>query len=194
MSFLDDLTQPEIVERAKRLLLEGRDQEFLEFTEAAVEQLPNDPELRLLYATALLSYRPDEVAWEAATAIKLDPDNPWRLVRAASILFNRGEVDAARSYVARASQLVPEDFEFGPELANLGGLIAAKDGQDAMAEEGLRAALEAEPDRPDFARDLAMFLADRDRMPEARTIINEALRLTPRDRDLNQLRYRLAGD
>lgn len=190
---MEHLSQPEIVERAKRLLLEGRDDEFLAFTEEAVESMPEDPEIRLLYATALLPFRPDNVAWEAATAIKLDPDNPWRLVRAASLLFHRGEIDAARSYVGRAAQLAPSGFEFAPELAHLGGRIAAIDGDRDLAEESLRAALEAEPDRPEFARDLAQFLCDQDRCDEARDVVDSSLSVNPRDRELNQLRHRLAG-
>jgi hypothetical protein len=43
-----DLTQPETVEHAKRLLAEGRYEEHLDFLEEAIEQFPQDSEIRLL--------------------------------------------------------------------------------------------------------------------------------------------------
>ncbi len=76
-----DLTLSETVERAEQLLLDGRDAENLEFLEDAIERFPQDPEVRLLYGTALVPFRPEEAPWQLATAIKLDMDNPWRLTR-----------------------------------------------------------------------------------------------------------------
>lgn len=182
-----DLTQPETVEWAKVLLLQQRYDEYLEFLEEAVERFPNDPEVRIHYATALISSRPDEVAFQAATAIQLEPDNPWRLVRAASLLFSVEEFDAARDYVGHALRHIPVGFEFAPELANLGGKLAAQTGNDEIAEEGLSAALEEEPDRPIFAYDLARFLADHGRDAEALAILEKALRSSPEDQKLLQL-------
>jgi Flp pilus assembly protein TadD len=181
------LTQPEIVERGRRLQLERRSDEFFEFTSGAVEQFPDDPEIRIMYAVALVDHRPGEAPWQAGLAIKMEPDNPWRVVRAASLLFHLGEIDAARDYVRHAVQLAPEDFEFAPELANLGGMIAALDGDDQTAEHALRAALDAEPGRPDFARDLVRFLADRERLAEARAVLEQALKADPEDRALLEL-------
>ncbi len=105
-----DLTLSETVERAQRLLLGGRDAENLEFLENAIERFPQDPEVRLLYGTALVPFRPEEAPWQLATAIKLDMDNPWRLTRAACLLLDLGEVEASRSYAARAVQFAPEKF------------------------------------------------------------------------------------
>jgi tetratricopeptide (TPR) repeat protein len=186
-----DLTQPETVEWAKVLLLEERYEEYLEFLEEAVELFPDDPEVRIHYATALIASRPDEVALQAGKAIQLEPNNPWRLVRAASLLYDVEEFDAARSYVVHAAQHIPVGFEFAPELSNLGGNLAAQTGGDEFAEEALSAALEEEPDRRRFARDLAQFLADRERTTEALKILDEALRRNPQDSKLIQLRDEL---
>ena len=174
-----DLTQPETVERAKALLLEKRYEEYLEFLEDAVMEYPEDPEIRIHYATALIASRPSEVAYEATTAIQLEPGNPWRLARAASLLFAVSEFDTSREYVGRALKHMPPGFEFAPELANLGGKLAAQTGNDQIAEEGLSAALEEEPDRSLFAYDLASFLAERGRATEALAILDEGLRRTP---------------
>lgn len=186
--------QAETVEYAKRLRAEGDHAENLHFLQDAITRFPDDPEVRIQYATALLPFRPDEAPWQAATAIDLDPGNPWRLVRAASLLYHMRELEAARAYVARAADLAPEDFEFGPELANLGGKLAALVGHDAVAEEALRAALDAEPHRSDFGGDLASFLLERDRSIEARAILEQALRVTPADERLRRLHDQLESE
>jgi tetratricopeptide (TPR) repeat protein len=104
---------------------------------------------------------------------------PTRLTRAAGLLFNLGEVEAAKSYTARAIQFAPPNFLFEAELKNLGGKLAALEGDMSLAEEGLRAANEAEPDRDAFARDLATFLVDQNRTAEALEVVDRALSLPP---------------
>jgi Flp pilus assembly protein TadD len=104
-STVTKLTQSETIERARRFLREGRDAENLEFLESAVARYPQDPEIRLLYATALVPFRPDKAPWQVATAIELDKNDPWRLTRAASLMFHLGELEASRSYAARAAEL-----------------------------------------------------------------------------------------
>lgn len=170
-----DLTRHEIVDRARRLLDQGADEESLRLLRDAIEQFPDDPEIRLLYGTALVPSHPEDAPWQLATAIKLDPDDPWRLTRAASLLYYLGQTHAARSYAARAVRLAPTDFVLAPDLTNLGGKLSALEGDHALAEEAFKAAVEACPDRPDFAYDLANFLVERERSAEARSVIEEAL-------------------
>jgi len=194
-----DLTLSETVERAEQLLLDERDAENLKFVEDAIERFPQDPEVRLLYGTALVPFRPEEAPWQLATAIKLDMDNPWRLTRAACLLFDLGEVEASRSYAARAVQFAPDKFSLEAVLTNLGGRLAALQGDDALAEEALRAAVESEPLRASYARDLARFLADQERPAEALDVIDRALRLTsttsyPRDYGDRQRLLQLRGE
>jgi Flp pilus assembly protein TadD len=182
-----------IIRESYRLLSEDRDREAVALLEAAMRRFPSDPEIRLTYATGLLALRPEDAPWQFAKAIELDPQDPVRLTRAAVMLFHLGELSAARSYGARAAKLVPPDFVFAPELANLGGLLAALDGDDALAEDGLRAAVEAEPNRESFARDLAKFLAERHRTEEALKVVDDALELTGDREKLERLRSELAS-
>lgn len=82
----------EAIHRGGRLLSEARDEENVEFLEEATQRFPDNAELQLLYATALLPFRPDDVASEAAKAVILSPDDPVILVRAASLMLNRDQV------------------------------------------------------------------------------------------------------
>jgi Flp pilus assembly protein TadD len=107
------------IEHAKRLLASRRYDEFLAFTERALARFPNDPEIRLLYATAIMSSRPDEAAWEAATAVSLDKENPNLAFRAAHVLFACGQYDAAETYAAHVRSIAPPDFIFTAELNQL---------------------------------------------------------------------------
>ncbi len=181
------------IEQSKRLLVGRRDAENLQLLESTIQRFPDDPEVRLLYATALVPFRPNEAPWQAATAIQLDPDSPSRLTRAASLMFYLGELEAARSYTARASRLAPEDFELEADLTNIAGVIAAACGDDALAERALTEATEAEPQREVFARDLATFLADRGRLAEALDAIDRALTRVGDTTQLSRLRADLVS-
>jgi Flp pilus assembly protein TadD len=119
----------ETTERAHELLRRGEQAEFLSFTETAIERFPHDAELRLMYATALMPFRPNEVAWQAATAVSFDTDDPGYLTRAARLLPFCGEIEAAESYIARANEFAPPDFLFANELADLKVRVAELRGQ-----------------------------------------------------------------
>jgi Flp pilus assembly protein TadD len=182
------------VQTAHALLMEGRAEEFLTFSEGAVELFPSDPELRLMYALALVPVDREKARWEAARAIKLDTNDPGRLVRTARLMLNLGEVEAARSYATRAAQFAPEDFVFAPELNAVGGILAAIAGEFELAEDALRAAHAAEPDRETFARDLARFLRERRRPNEALAVIDEAIAAGADANDLEVIRKEIAAD
>lgn len=187
------LTRQSVIRRAQRLLADGRDAENLQLLERAVTRFPEDPEIRLLYATALVPFRPGEAPWQAATAIQLDPDSPSRLTRAASLLFHLGELAPAKSYAARASWLAPDDFKLEAGLSNVVGMIAAVQGDDALAERALREAAESEPQHDVYARDLATFLAERNRTADAISVIDRAIALARDSRKLNALRTKLVS-
>jgi Flp pilus assembly protein TadD len=170
------------IDRGRRLLATRQEQEAFEYLQVAVQRFPKDPEIRLLYASILLAFQLDEVAGEAAKAVELAPNDPVILVRAAHLLLNRGDVEAARSCAARANDLVQPGFVLMSALVNLNGRLAALDGEDDLAEENLRSAMENEPSYSSFAVELARFLARRDRVPEAVAVINEALKHA-RDKD-----------
>ena len=183
----------EAIEKAQRLLGNRQFEEALAFLQVVVEQFPDDPEIRLLYATSLLAVPNADVAGEIIKAIGLDLDDPVRLIRAAAMLFDLGELSVARSYAEHAAKRAPVDFIFLPELTNLAGRLEALQGDDALAEEALRAAVEVGPRREAFARDLAVFLAARGRMQEAIATIDTALSLTSEIEELERLREKIVA-
>jgi len=182
------------IDQSRKFLLSGQHQENFELLQETVQRFPKDPEIRLLYATVLLEYQPDHVAAEAAKAAELGPDNPRILVRAAQLLFDRGEVETARSCVARANELAPSGFVLKSGLINLNGLIAAFDGEHGLAEARLRAALECEPSHGPFAIDLARYLVSRDRRSEAVEIIDQTLTHTSQPENLERVRDEIVRD
>lgn len=180
-------------DRSRKLLLAGQHQENFEFLDEAVRQFPDDPEIRLLYATTLLEYRPDGVAAEAAKAAELGSDNPKILVRAAHLMLDRGDVDSARAAAERANKLAPPEFVLMADLVNLLGLLAALDGEDNLAEENLRSALRRQPDNGPFAIDLARHLVSTGRPEEAIDVIDQTLNRTDRRENLERVRAEIAG-
>jgi predicted Zn-dependent protease len=108
------------VERVHRLLVQERYDELLSVTAPAVERFPTDPELGLMHATALFWSRPEEAAGQLATAVSLDKNNPWLVVRAANLLLGLGELDAVEAYLDHAESLDGSDeAELVGEIAYL---------------------------------------------------------------------------
>lgn len=176
------------VKRARKLHISGHPEETFEFLEKAVQQFPEDPEIRLLYATILLVFRPEDVAAEASKAVDLGPNDPLILVRAGHLMLDRGDHEGARSCAARANELAPPDFVLKSGLISLNGLLAARDGEDDLAEERLRLAVKEDPLYSNFAVHLAKFLASRDRQDEAVAVIDQALQRAKQKSDLERLR------
>lgn len=188
------LELPVVIEQGRRLLAAEREQRAYEYLEKWIQRFPDDPDLRLLWATSLSEVRPQEAVPEVVKAIEMDPDEPIRLTRAAGIAFTMGDVETARSYATRAKELAPSNFPLQANLLNLDSHFAALEGKDELAEKGFRLAIEQEPDGETFAVDLCQFLADRDRRPEALEVIDEALPHSRRRESLERLRGELLGE
>jgi tetratricopeptide (TPR) repeat protein len=182
------------IKQGQELLASQRRQEALDFLDEAVQQFPDDPEIRLLHASILLAFRPKDVAAEATKAVELGPDDAVILVRAAYLLLGRGEAEVARSHVGRAKELVTPEFLFYPELLSLEGRLAALDGDDDLAEERMRLAFEREPSGEMLAFELAKFLADRERHGEALEVIGHGLNHAKGGAELERLRSELVDD
>jgi tetratricopeptide (TPR) repeat protein len=176
------------IQRGRQLHVEGKDEENLAFLAEAIQQFPKSGELRLLYGTAILVSQPEVGLSEIEKATEIDSSDPVLLTRAARLMFSMKQFDHARAYFKRASALAPQDFIFGPELLNLKSNFAAIDGEDARAEEGLRLAMELEPNMEVLALDLAKFLSDRGRRKEALEVIAEALQRAKETKYLKRLR------
>ena len=179
------------IERGRRLLLSGEHRGALKFLEEAVQEFPEDAELRLLYATILLEFRINEVATEASRAAELGSDDPIILVRAGGFLLNRGALDAARSCFERAREMAGPDFLLMPGLLNREGLLGILDRNFELAEEKLSAAVKSEPTSESFANDLARLLASRGRLAEAVEVVDQALPMVKEKDDLERLRSKL---
>jgi tetratricopeptide (TPR) repeat protein len=177
------------IAHSRRFLAEGRHEENLQYLEGGVaERFSDDAEIRLLYGTVLLGPRPKAGLLEISKAIELDPSDPEKLTRAAHIMYDMKQFGQARTYMNRAKELAPEEFVLGPELLALESNFAALDGNDKLAEEGLRSAVEREPKMGGLAVDLARFLANRGRREEALGVIDEALKRTEDAKYLKRLR------
>jgi Flp pilus assembly protein TadD len=173
---------------------EQNPEEALGFLEEAVQRFPEDPEIRLLYAGILLAFRSEDVAAEAAKAIELGPDDPIILVRAGHLLLDRGDRETAQSCADRANELAPPDFILMAGLDNLTGSLAAFAGEDGLAEEKLRAAVAGEPDYDQWARHLAVFLAERGRLQEGAEVLDEALKHVKKKDKIKRMRDRMAAE
>lgn len=181
------------IDEGRKLLAEQREQEAFEFLKEAVQQFPKDAEVRLLYASILAAFQPDDVAAEAAKAVELAPSDPVILVRAAHLVLDREDLETAHSYAARANEVAEPDFVLMSGLINLNGRLAARNGEDELAEEKLRSAVERDPSFAAFAMDLAKFLAARNRQAEAVGVLDEALKHGKYMDDLKRLRTEIGA-
>ena len=170
-----------------------KDQQALEFLEETVQRFPEDAEMRLMYASALLMFRPEDVLSELEKSVELSPDDPVILVRAGNQLLNEGHIEAARSCAARASELASPDFILRSGLVSLEGRLAAIDGKDDLAEEKLRRAATEDPDYSSFPINLARFLNERDRQTEAIAVVDHALANCRVKNGLKELREEILG-
>jgi tetratricopeptide (TPR) repeat protein len=182
------------VVRGRQFVFAGDDRATLEFLEDAVQRFPEDPEIRVLLASVLLEFRPDEVVSQTAKAVELGADDPVIQVRAGHLLLGRGETDAARACAKRARELAGPDFVLMAGLEGLEGKIASLDGEYVLAEELFRSAVDREPEYSTYPVDLARFLANRDRAAEALTVIDESLKQVKEKDDLERMRRDIAGE
>lgn len=179
----------EAIERASRLFGARDSQDAFEFLERAIQEFPDDPRLRVLYASILVGFRMDDVGKEAAKAAELGSDDPGVLVRAGSLLLFARQWDALRSCVARANEIVEPGFVLRSGLDNLNGILAGKDREFERAEELLRSATEQDQMH---AIDFAKFLGWRKRDAEALEVIDEALKHARYKFSLERLRTEIA--
>jgi Flp pilus assembly protein TadD len=105
------------VEKAQKLLMAGKTKEVFDFLVPAVDKHPNDPELRLLYATMLMEFRPDEVGTEALKALAIGPDDPIFLTRIALVRAREGKDEVAEARYRSAVLDEPENTPFAVDLA-----------------------------------------------------------------------------
>lgn len=166
---------------------------FAKRMRALTAEHPDDAYVRLYHGIALekeAETHPEAIR-EIKLAVELQPENPDHLTLAASHLYDLGELDVAREYVRRASELPAWSASpYAAQLAEVAGKIAADDGDDDRARKLLAAAVEGEPDDRYHARSYARFLSDRGEHGEARTVAQAGLAYHPEDEPLRDLRFR----
>jgi Flp pilus assembly protein TadD len=182
-----------VIDQGRRLLAAQQEQEAHNFLKEAVERFPDDPELRVLYASILAAFQPEDAAVEVATAVELSSDDPVILVRAAHLMLDRREFEAARSFAARANEAAEPGFVLMSGLINLNGRLAALNGEDELAEEKFRSAIECDPSFAAFSMDLAKFLTFRNRKSEALAVLDEAIEQGKYTDDLERLRVKIVN-
>ena len=183
------------IAKGRELRKLGRDpDQASQFLEEAIQRFPEDPELRLLNASVLTALRPDDVIAEAAKAVELAPNDLGTLVRAGHLLLSNGDREAARSCAVRAEELAEPDFVLLGGLDNLRGLLAAFRGQDRLAEQLLGSAVDREPTNGPFAKNLAVFLAERGRLQEGVEVLDKALKHVKKKDELERMRSRMAAE
>lgn len=164
---------------------------------AAAERASRDaPDMLLCLAGVTLSRRNDERALDdgleyVARAVALAPDDPAVLMRAASVRFDCGEVDAAWELALRAAALAKPHFVLGSNLLHLLGCILLVRGERDAAREALATAFEADPADLGHGRVLAEVYAEDGEREKALDVISIALEHRPDDADLIELRRRL---
>jgi predicted Zn-dependent protease len=181
----------EVLVRARALRSEGLDEESERVLRAALSRFPDDPEIHLETAVAILVSAPGEAAELIRRAIQLAPDDPWKLTRSASLMIGLAEYDDARAFVKRALKLRPTDFEYAANLLHLIGVLAWQKGNDELAQSSLETAFEDEPQTPAHGRVLAEFYASQGRPVDALRVLAEARRHRPDEPSLKQLEARL---
>jgi len=163
----------------------GAQDERLSFTERAVQRFPHDAGVRLEYATALAGAGDDRARGEALQYVALEhADDTRRLARAADLLLELGEVEAARSCVERAISIGPSGWTAVVvinKLNHMRGLIAIKDDDREQAESFLYLAHNGDPGNEFIARDLAVLLISNpaDGLGRAIAVVDRTLTTAP---------------
>jgi len=183
----------ETLARSIELTRAGRHEEHLVLMRAALARYPGELEVVIRAAGAYVVDAPEEAAELAREAVKLAPEDPATLTRAASVMFYLGRLEEARELLIRAVARADEDFVLAFDLAYLSGQLALAGGDEDKAEELLQLAFDNQPETPGHGFALAGLLDHRGEYERALEVVEEALRHRPGDQFLEELRVRLRG-
>jgi tetratricopeptide (TPR) repeat protein len=193
-SITDVSARDDIIRQGDQLYDQGRLDEREALLRQAMTRFADDPEICLRAALAVR--RSDDYlarSW-ARHAAELAPDDPATLFRAARILFDSGDFDPSMALAQEAFKFMAAQEEAGNpfplagDLIHLfGRLLIETGGDQTAAEDLLRTAYEVDPDEPDHARQLTLFLLDRGRTDDATSFVRAALRDRPDDPLLREI-------
>jgi|GEM_PF-3237156 len=190
----DDLAIEDLVAHAEDALHDSTDPELAEWIlRQAERRAPEDPDVQLGLADALVASDSPEAYEQIRRAATLAAGDPRRLTRIASHTLYVDDVPATRRLVDAASRLAGEDFDLIALLEYTTGIVAVAEGDDGTAERLLESAFRREPEHQEFGRSLASFHLRRGGVVRAREVVEEALRHRPDDEALLSMRASLAG-
>jgi len=154
---------------------EQRHADYRQRLEAAVREKPDDAALQEEYLKLLLGDGSFDRAAAAARTIAALKPNAAVLADAGRALLAARQYAAAKPLLEQAKKAGAEGLE--PDLA-----IASGNADQALA--ALRQALEQSPDRAELYRHAAAILVEKGRTAEAETLLDEAARRLPNDREI----------
>lgn len=164
------------LESALAALKAGRASEAEAGLRRLAARRPNLVEPRVHLAAALQSQGQfDGALDEYRAALRLDPSHGPTLLRAGTLLFERGRNQEAAALLRRAAAALPESYQAFNNLGSaLVRLLRLEDGETA-----LRRAIALKPDSPATLQNLGSLLVRQGRMEEAEAALRKALALDP---------------
>lgn len=160
----------------------------------ALDRNPDDADLQLLLAASLLALdRHRESRRAVRRAIECGGDDPTVLVRAGSMCFFSGELEAARECVERVRRLQPRGFIFASEVKELERSLTRRE-RGLAAEKRLSAAFNADPADREVTLDFARHLVRTGRAFSAYHVVTRGLLYHPGDGALRGIERKLRGD
>lgn len=183
--------------RARELDEEGgKAGKYEQLLRSAIEQYADAPDPRLRLAAALAAEDPGESMKLCRRAVDLGGDDPGVLTRAASLAFDLGEIEDARTWTKcaiRQAVRQAEPFPLSSSLVHLAGKLAWDKGNVDLAERYLRGAFEVDPALPRHAEALADLMSALGRPEEALTVLDEAVRIRGDGPQLRAARQRVTA-
>lgn len=160
----------ELLDQYRRIDDEAHAEAFLR---RLLHEFPSEPQVLVRWGIARAEADPEEARSFMVRAAELAADDPYTQVRIGRALERLGATDEALACAMRVQARIPPDYADAAPLANLVGKIAASKGMIDDARNALKAAYDAEPDYPDVAYDLALFLLRHDGREAALEVLRQ---------------------
>lgn len=177
------------LEKADRLIQQGRQDEALRVLTAAVQSWPDSPKARLQLAKQLLQAGDTAGAEEQLrSALRLDPDSFPVLAELGMLMQKRGQYREAAECYQRVIALQPAQAMAHFHLAN----CLEQLGDRARAIASLRTAQRCKPEFALAHKVLGRLLAEMNQDAEAEEQLQHALRLQPDDTQTQELVKRVS--
>lgn len=177
--------------RSDELTRDGRHDEHLALMRDALAWHPGEVEVMIRAGGAHVVDDPEQAAELARGAVRLAPEDPATLTRAASVMFHVARLEEARELLSGAVRGAGDDFVLAFDLAYLTGQLAFAEGDLDNAEQLFRVAFDNRPEAPGHGFALAGLLYDRREHERAQEVVEQALRHRPGDQSLEGLRVQV---